>query len=1757
MSTIATREWVPDFVTRAPGFTSQLAQISKNVEVPVSFLYDLAVCLQADETIWLSSYLQNKTKDPTLDTPIDSEGQLHYLMGWLTIDCYRQAIKKWGKHDQFFYKLSKIIDALSQLDAFKNSSFYYNLRTDIKLKYGNGETVSRGSAPFLELMNQTGTTNCKGAYPGLVLGLIERSHQTYLHNNRTTILTRQMFELLNTLRNLNSGTWKFLSKRLQTQKTNNNYLDFRQTLLQQIFHEHEESQSESFNNSQRVRHLWKKIDDLRSDPIIFFSTSVKPWTLIENSSKLTSIHSQLEISEHEIFGVPPIDESRLLIPEFDDNQSAIEKIRKPSRQERVLNRPKKIDDQNRRWQRSVEESVWTAANPFINEKIETFIQQFEPDAELPEQVRVTLLADERLTNEDVEVVSAVIWLQIKTSQPLKNLAYTEPSFVSQEDWNFSHDLSMLHRQRPQFDPHNKLSEDELPSDVDVIQQIDLPERVVRVLSRYQNYKFPMIELLSAGKQEALVGEQIESNKALHPTATNNASRTLDRLFIGLKLLNKTLQVDHSNWPCHCLRLIHNRRTRNLTEGQLLHLRPNEQRDASTAYYRKSDSRGINIAGSIYCPSQAKAQIQVHALCYSIFQKTKSSDLYEFWNAVTDLAILHLSLATAPRPLLDPFAEVVNFDLDHAHLILSDKDLDSRNATRVVPLNIDFVNWIKEVYLPLLQELSEHTECKNLAASIAELANPKSKVKQTIPFFFHISDKGIEHIGENWIYNYTQDKDLISNFCRHLASSYLQLPDRELIDQLLGHQHLKLPIHGSSSTRTRKNDLDAIRIGTTAHLERFFPVNLPIVHLPAGVYFSGKKYPKFFGEEKRRRDRISKFGRLKKQVESLAAEVNKLPQEKRAKAAQEILTSIKTTEKFQDSFKALASHFCKCVDGVDFGNIEYKTWQGLEERNPIDTKWLRNLNKRQVIDDELTQLLNDHKQFKSIADLNLLFTFSLVTLNGITELAILKRTLQEDYRTFSLDHEVHIEFAYEDIDPNFAVTRRHQLTVLSVELLRSLNNGRGRQRKVAIANQRPSDALNGRLREIGLIGKDSFSVVEKLVELETALQIYQLPTPLAQIANGEIQHRSMDRASLLSKRKGTRISSIIGSSSPEIPTERTTKRQDDSINQLLDIATAHTSKPNEVLNQIGQLKPNQPASLALKDYLVDLFTRTHLGRPLAESTKSKYIYKLRHFLTGTNVLNLIAAEDTDSINEEILDFLEILGRKNDEASEYARHIFAFFNTKSLLSIASKIYIPYIQKQFRPRVTVYTPQEINLLGRKLANGSNIQALNLLELIAEFGVRTLETSLIKCNRVHFSDQKNIRIYVRGNSSHRLKTSKSNRIILPLDVCEEFLKNSLIQQISTKKMLNSDSFLIDSSINQSLQTLNESLYKFIGRGQIYCLRHFFADQLFTPILRQAIGLDSPEAAARLEKLNRGPQDSFTLYFAGRLLGHTSPKTSLSHYFHRGFELIDEFYSKSLKLKTKIHDASVFFPPLIEDSERLTILPKTSSPGVFQEKAYRICSRLISDLAANQVSSNDYNFLAGHQEVSRTLEYISSLPTELKLAFKGKSNNSCGAIIHQKYLDHLNRHPHPTIDQLKSISRFQPRDYLGIWTRSQVVVSLPETLEQDISILSVITASLRIEISDLGFFTSSKNQSSQLYEKCLAIGMQFLSSPIRHLNTRRIDGRSPQGDYVCIKVPFNTKLSIEQQSNMTVTNSTLFAEANTLALMSSFCNTLICSEPI
>lgn len=1747
-----TSEWVPEFIIRAPRFSWDLAQITKSADVPSGFLNDLVVALQLNESFWLNPYLQNLTKGPSLDLPVDVEGQLRYVLGWLTVDCYRITIEKWGKNDPFFSKLSKITNALYQFEAFKNSNIYQNLRSDTKLKFGNRESVPRGSAPFAELLNSTGMSNCKGIYPQLILWLIERNYQTYLHSNKTTLLTHQAFELINIFRNINNGnTWEFLSERMKIQKWDQNYLKFRQTVIHRIFHGHLESQSDDFQNSQKVRYLAQKFDEFRAQPIIFLSTSEKPASLIDNSVNIQNMQARLN---HKNSEDPTASGNKDQTPdekETDKNKLPSENKKKPTRQQTVLKRPEKIDDEDRKWQRSIEESIWSFANPYVNDKVEDFVSEFELNADIPEQIQKTLETDPHLKKEDIEILAAVVWLQIKTSQPLRNLVFTESAFSAEEEWQFNPDLTKLHRIRPQFNPQSNSENDHLPSDVVTIQSLDLPQRVVKVLSKYRAFKIPLLELLDQQIDDVNQPKGADGSNSSKNGDTKIPSRAVDQLLQGQDTLSKALQIDHFNWPCHCLRIIHNRKTRNLTEGQLLHLRPNEQRDASTAYYRKNSTEGVNIAGSIYCPNLSQAKEQIDSMLHSIESKLKSHDLYEFWNSLTDLALLHLSISTAPRPLLDPFAEIVNFDLNSQLLILKDKDLDSRNATRVVPLNSEISVWLQDVYFPLVKELSLHTECKKLAAMIEALSDSESTAKQKIPLFFHISSDGIENIGENWIYKYIKDNNLVSNFARHLSSTYLKLYDRELNDLLLGHQHLKLPIHGISSTRVRERDLDAIRIGTSEHLKKFLPAKLPIVKFPCGGLFKGHKYPKSFGEEKRRRERSTKFTRLKKQIEAFAEDVNKLPLEQRVKAANETLSLIKSTEKYQDSFKALASHFCECIDAVDLNELQYKTWEGFQEKNPIDAKWMKNLHRRKIIEPELSKLLQDQQSFKSVSDLNLLFSLSLVIFNGITELTIHKRVLEEEYNCFSLVDAVHIEFSSEQDEPNFAATRRHQLSQQSVNILRRLKNGRGRSKKTGHANQRISDELRNRINQIDLGGTDSLSIVEQLIMLEKAFQIYHLPTPIAQIASGEILHRSMCRASLAAHKKGVRIYNLAESPTPIIPSEQSTIKLDVTINQILELAATLTNQPQEFLNKLNHINPIQAAPLGLKEYLVDMFTRKHLGRPLARSTKAKYISKLRHFLESTEIVYLIELQDVDGINEEIVDFLEKLGQKNNEAAEYARHIGAFFNTKALAFLASQVYVPYLQQKFRPRVTVYTPEEINLVGKKLANGSHLQALNLLNLIADLGVRTFETSLIKCSKVHINDKNEIRIYLRGNSSHRLKTTKSNRIILPLEVCDDLLKRSLIEHVQTKQRLDPSSRLIDTSVNEALLILKQAISKYIGRGQIYSLRHFFADQLFTPILRQSLGLDAPGVESRLKKLNGGPQDSYTLYFAGRLLGHTSPRTSLTHYYHRGFELIDEYYAKNRGLQTTIGDAAIFFPPMIEDVGLLTVLPKSGTPGVFQENAFRICAQIMTSIAGGQATSYQFNFLAGNHEVSKTRDCLASLPAELQLGIKGKSTKPNGAIIHLKYLDELASRPSPTVDQLKSITKFQAHDFLGMWTRSQMILSLPETIDHDLSMLSLIVSNLGIQMSDLSFFTPPHDQSTLLHEKCIKQGMQLTGTPARHLFTQRNDGRRPRKEFVCIRATQNAKAA-SKEHQFTLTNSILFAEASVLALLTSFCNTLI-----
>jgi hypothetical protein len=175
MKNATTREWTPEFITRAPGFISDLIQAAHRVDLDASFLNDLSVALLVNENLWDNPYHQNQTTSPTLEYPIDAEGQLQYILGWLTIKLFRTTIHSWSKECPFFSKLSRLIDAVHTIETFRHSDVYNNFRTSTKLRFGNGETVPRGSAPLAELFNQTGIGKCTGSYQKILLWIIERN----------------------------------------------------------------------------------------------------------------------------------------------------------------------------------------------------------------------------------------------------------------------------------------------------------------------------------------------------------------------------------------------------------------------------------------------------------------------------------------------------------------------------------------------------------------------------------------------------------------------------------------------------------------------------------------------------------------------------------------------------------------------------------------------------------------------------------------------------------------------------------------------------------------------------------------------------------------------------------------------------------------------------------------------------------------------------------------------------------------------------------------------------------------------------------------------------------------------------------------------------------------------------------------------------------------------------------------------------------------------------------------------------------------------------------------------------------------------------------------------------------------------------------------------------------------------------------------------------------------------------------------------
>lgn len=1783
-----------------------------------SFILDLTAVLGVNETVWFNPHLRNGSAVPTWEPPSDCMGEFHYILGWLTTRYYFPILKKWAKQDQFFNQLFKLTKYLAEQSSFSNSSIYVDFRTHTNLQFEFFGPVQRGTAPFPELLCQTGTRNCGEGYANLILWSLERAYQYYIRSGRTSVCSKHQLEMMNILRNLSGNrsnqSWAFLGEKLPCLNIEISYLEFRNRLEASWFAGAELLESNQFENSRRARKILNKVDSLNSEPLIYLSqTSSKHseqanLALINLLEKLASSRisdeAMGELNDEDLIDTDTITNEKLDTPKNKDKKSkhknaAEEQTKNKVQREQTANAEdshllKRIFsdeqpiDRSRLWQRSIEQSVWFFANPYFNQKVEIFVNYLRVNPTFDENLKQMLISQKGVTEHAINVLNMLVWLRITTSQSLADLLKTRSEHQISENWCFDPELKYLRRLRPQFSQSVSLQLECNDPRIQPNQLEKLPSFIVEILHPFKGQLCPLLALISdqtvtedispiknekSKQSESTETERKEevkkqSNKnaassggsKLQPenpksTPLLNSIRNLHTIQALFKHLCVTLEINRGSWPEHSLRLLHNKHTRNLSEGQLLYSKPNELKDAASAYYQVTDAKGKSIAGTLLCPSLTEIKKTIIRIKTYQLEQIQSSDLIVSWNAMVDLVLLYLYVATGIRPLLEPWAEIDSFDLDLRLAIIDDKQLESRDSARVIPIPDEIVRLLTSIYLPCLRQLAERVENPDLAKSIRRLADLQGGKCQEIPFFFHLNEDGLIPVGESWLNTRQIDINLAPNFHRHAISNFLEVKDRELIDLLLGHQHLQIPIHGLGSLRTRKIDLDELRTALSLHLRNLGLDSLTAVSLPEQGKFQGTHQRKIFGIEKRRRDRSNRIKKKIELIEELIYEVNLDPIESREAIAKRKLIQIRQSDVFQGYLDIVIPHFASRIHQVDLTGFAYETNRRFEERNPISINWMKTLKRRIAITNSLNNLLQQADQYRSASDLSLLLATSLIANNGVTDHQILNRILEQDYQVFQHQNQVHLEFSFDpESEPNFAVTRRHTLTDVSIQILIRLENKRKKPRNKKLETQSPSEQLRKRFQTLGLHGKTSFMLIHELIKLEMASQIYELPTSLCEIASGEIPHRSMDRASLFSRTTGQKIIAVQPASKYRYIGKRTAGEMVKTIQEVLKLSRSLVDQPTELVSALGKLRPHTHPSLqsapvsGLIQYVLDMFKRHHCGRALATSTKEKYLLKLQRIFLSTDLAALVANGDSDAITEEIQEFLDRIEQCGKESHEYARHIRGILDTKSIKELNLKVSVPHIDPLLNPRVTLYSECEIDLLSKKLLAKGHLPALSLLHLYANYGLRTQEVTAITPSKIHFCDDRSTRIYIRGNSSKRLKTSASNRIAVMGGDWNNLAAENFTQRVQAKKDSVSTADIFDGQLDEHQEKLSCALQKYIGRGQTYCFRHFYANEIFWPVYFEALNLDLPPSESVLRKLNGGPVNSHTLHFASRLLGHASPRTTLTHYFHRAFDVIDLFYAKRHHFNVHYPNASALFNPLREgdrtDHSRVNRLN--------QRNPFQLCADFILSLVSNRPISTSGHHMMDNQVVRAVMLRISNLPTDFQFDFKGGHKQRAGIILNQRFLEQLHSRKSPTIELLTKMGKLNPDHFIDSWTQDKLFVITERTVTEDLEILSLIMTNLGLSIADLQFFTKSANHSDALSETLSSKGISIRCEPTRHTHVHRLNGQRVTGPCAYVDVKESTKVHQPSGDHFSVNRSVIFAESVVCAIICALANSLL-----
>lgn len=1505
--------WNPNQILEAAGFEKALSNIASELTTPVGseFINDVSNCTGVGESLWSNKYLN--WEKSTVKKPQRPDGYLHYVWGWLSSNRYTDCIDRWAGSSRFFSNIGQVSAHLRQLNAFKHGQ-----QTNLKLCTGRlicgSQYIHRGHAPFPELLFRTGKRNTPQSLPQVLLWVLHMNYLQHLKSEKRAIFDSNSLKLLDYIRNTidplreNSEKWVQLAEIIDSMPELSSPEDVQSFLLSAC---HDRLDDPSKKNL-GLKDLQSCITGLNNHlkPELFFGNEG-----FEQKLRKEDLVIRFSIETESQFGLKPYPEKsrsgghgRQTIGEIDNHsQQRSQGPQEPDNQEDSADEAGFFDHIQQSLTKigsvylEFPQRSYFRAHPYLPVHHHTALEDLMYRTDLS-----TLVDEGAYEKIQVDLLSALVWSAIQIGGTLESAATLRISYQPHAGWGLKPDLSGLWRTRAQQQKSTPNIDFELFFPLSHIEERMFPSHLLpAITSQWQKSNYYFGELCSLSSKDV----------------TNSMNRVKDYF-----------RFVRNDWTSNLLRAWLTKTQDNETFAKLIQSNADSKLSSDAAYYscRSETAEGtLNIAGSPYLfKTEVLRQCLEHYMALEPIEPTITAT----WNLWTNKILTVLSCATGIRPVTDPFAERENFSHDFKLVVIDDKDVVSREARRLVKLPDWIADFIRTKYLTSLIFLRDILPSDHpLTTHLDNLV--RSQSKQSIPFFFHLSEQGIESIRPSTIASDVHP-GLIRNYSRHLISNHLQLQDRELIDQLLGHQVESQYTFGFASLRTLQKDLKE----TSKALEKLLSsLGLKIEQLAEIPDFSslkidvGHQTPKVFG--KGLRSQIIKaayreiLSKTKSVVESRLSSFKGNSQDAQ-KILQEVLHNHLHESTTDTERSVVTRHAIKLFQKLLPPNVTvyHPLRKNKKLLDPFNPQFLKDLELRGSSHPVLMKLIHNFQGI-SKADSFVLFCLSLIKKNGITDPVCLERLSQSRFKLGKLGEAAYIEIFLGQIPKDVETCRRHQLSEASIVHFVRLSKHKNTPlwgKKIQISNQLRQELS----KALGATeaNKQPLEILSLIQRIEYAYQRMELPSALAEIARGNTAHRSIDSRSFFKRQLGCNLRL---SSQPSETTNM--ERINPSINEgqiLQDLRLIFKSIANPSFDLDETLPLSACRSLArkgLRSYIESLQNKRGQKRPnLATSTKKLYLGRLAEFFRTADAEQAINGLEVEEFQETISGYLGERVSSIESVNDDARQIKEYCKALEQIGFPSGIEVPFADEDFNPATTIFTKEELSAMQNVATSKFTPEATSNFSMLRNMGMRRSEALNQSTERIFIVDGEAV-FQVRGNRAFKPKTPGSNRIIFSISPSSAD-QIEAIRSCIHNRQAESEKLLLPKGMQEDVsKKVSELINHIARRGSPHTFRHTVGDDLVRQLSNASIW--GPQQKGQNSKCRAlqitTPQGirRHTLHAAGRLFGHTSPVMLLTTYSHCCFEVLDKKYRQSSPHRkpsnlTLLHS---LYPETTEEIERLS----------------------------------------------------------------------------------------------------------------------------------------------------------------------------------------------------------------------------------------------